>query len=110
MKTKPEIIRQLNDEIRTGQSINGHTIITSGIQALKEEAVAGIRAAVAQFDTFTEDNDPYGEHDFGSFEFEGQRIFWKIDYYDKDLSCGSPDASNPDCTSRVLTIMLAEEY
>ena len=55
-------------------------------------------------------NDPHQEHDFGSFEAEGHTIFFKIDYYDKQLQMHSPDPSNPAVTQRVITIMLAEEY
>jgi hypothetical protein len=62
------------------------------------------------FDSFTPDNDPYGEHDFGAFEHEGQRIFWKIDYYAPDMEHGSEDPADPKQTVRVLTIMLASEY
>jgi len=35
---------------------------------------------------------------------------FKIDYYDRSLHAHSPDASDADVTSRVLTIMLASEY
>ena len=62
------------------------------------------------FDDFSEDNDPWGEHDFGSFEHNGRTINWKIDYYDLALRFHSPDAADPAVTRRVLTIMLAEEY
>ena len=62
------------------------------------------------FDSFTEDNDPHGERDFGAFEHEGQRIFWKIDYYDRALTYGSENPADPQQTVRVLTIMLASEY
>ena len=62
------------------------------------------------FNTSTEDNDPHGEHDFGAFEHNSERIFWKIDYYDRTLSRGSDDPSDPVHTVRVLTIMLASEY
>ena len=50
------------------------------------------------------------EHDFGSFEADGQLIFFKIDYFDKALTAHSPDPSDPSVTERVITIMLAEEY
>ena len=53
---------------------------------------------------------PYGEHDFGSFKLVGRTFFWKIDYYDKRCKFGSEDQSDPEKTTRVLTIMLAEEY
>ena len=58
-------------------------------------------------DAFTPDNDPYGEHNFGSFEHNGIRVFWKIDYYDRNVEYGSEDPSDPAQTTRVLTIMLA---
>jgi len=66
--------------------------------------------AVAKFNPFDGNNDPYGEHDFGALEVEGERLFWKIDYYDRNLSAHSPDPADPSVTTRVLTIMLAQEY
>ena len=110
MKTKTETIRQLNDALRTDQSTDGQIVITIGIQALGSDAVARLRSAIVQFNLFNEENDPHGEHDFGALDFEDNRIFWKIDYYNKPMDDGSQDASNPDCTNRVLTIMLAVEY
>ncbi len=62
------------------------------------------------FEDFTADNDPYGEHDFGAFQLGGEKLFWKIDYYDLALEMGSPDPADPAVTRRILTIMLAEEY
>jgi hypothetical protein len=59
---------------------------------------------------FSDDNDPHGEHDFGSFELCSRTFFWKIDYYDSDLQHGSEDPTDPNKTTRVLTLMLAEDY
>jgi len=39
-----------------------------------------------------------------------QRIWFKIDLYDKDLQYGSPDPADPDVTTRVMTILLPSEY
>jgi len=83
-------------------------IITEGVQAL--DNVDTVLRQVQLFDAFTPDNDPYGEHDFGAIRYQGQTIFWKIDYYDLDLQMHSPDPSDETVTARVLTIMLAEEY
>lgn len=71
---------------------------------------AAIREKVETFNDFGPDNNPHGERDFGAFEHKGQRIFWKIDYYDRTLTQGSEDPADPSQTVRVLTIMLASEY
>lgn len=106
-------IASLNDALRKSpfdRSL-GKTYMTSGVSALGPLFVARAISAVAAFNKFTADNDPYGEHDFGSFEIEGEKLFWKIDYYSKsDPDCGSEDPSDLQKTTRVLTIMLAEEY
>ena len=102
-------ISVLNDQLRKTFH-GGRVLMTQGIQALGEEAVAAILRKVQQFNAFTKDNDPYGEHDFGSFEHAGQKVFFKIDYYDKKMEFGSPDPANPAVTTRVLTVMLAMEY
>jgi hypothetical protein len=85
-------------------------IQTSGISALAPEDQSKIREEVEKFNKFTPDNDPYGEHDFGSFFHKSHKIFWKIDYYDKNYQHGSEHPEDPSVTRRVLTIMLAEEY
>jgi hypothetical protein len=109
MNSTTERIRVLNDELRRNLP-NGHAVMTAGVAALGPEAVARIVKTIAVYDDFCHANDPYGEHDYGSFEADGQLIFFKIDYYDKALACHSPDPSDPSVTERVITIMLAEEY
>ena len=104
-----ERIRQLNDEFRRyGQ--DERISVTRGIADLGTPFVMRVLVAVSGFDDFTNDNDPYGGHDFGALELDGRRIFWKIDYYRLDRLAGSPDSTDPAVTARVLTIMLAEEY
>ena len=83
-------------------------IITEGVQALED--VDTVLRQVQVFEAFTPDNNPYGEHDFGAIRYQGQTIFWKIDYYALDLHMHSPDPSGETITARVLTIMLEEEY
>jgi hypothetical protein len=102
-------VRELNDQLRR-KTIGGRIVITRGIEALGSDGVRNVLTAVATFDDFTEDNDPWGEHDGAVLTVEGRRIIFKIDYYDRDLRWHSPDASHPAVTERVLTIMLTEEY
>ena len=103
-------ISELNDLLRN-TFIGGKVLTTTGIQELPAEVREDILTKVRTFDDFSEDNDPYNEHDFGAFTQSGAgKIFWKIDYYAPDMMHGSEDPANPKQTSRVLTIMLAEEY
>jgi hypothetical protein len=103
-------IRDLNDTFRRSLSGGGKRLMTAGIAALPFAEQALITATVMSFDTFTEDNDPHGEHDFGAFEHSGKKLFWKIDYYAPDMLHGSEDPADPSKTTRVLTVMLAGEY
>jgi hypothetical protein len=109
MDPKTARIRALNDELRHNLSL-GHAVMTTGVAALGPEAVARIVTTIEVYDNFCHANDPYEEHDFGSFEADGYTIFFKIDYYDSALTLHSPDPSDPAVTKRVITIMLAEEY
>ncbi|MGO9686530.1 MAG: DUF3768 domain-containing protein [Steroidobacteraceae bacterium] len=110
-KHKRDRIRELNDALRTSfdQKL-GQIVMTSGVDALASDVKAMAIRKVATFSDFTEDNDPHNVHDFGNFEVDGQSLFWKIDYYDSTLAFGSDDPSDPQQTTRVLTLMLAEEY
>lgn len=110
MSERSRKIAELNDAFRT-TFVGGRVMMTRGIQHLPEAVRGQIMRQVTTFNAFTEDNDPYGEHDFGSVEVDGAgKIFWKIDYYDLNLEFGSEDPSDPSVTTRVLTIMLANEY
>ena len=109
MEDRTERIRALNDAFRASFE-GGRVLLTSGVEALPSDVRAMAIRTVATFSDFNPDNDPHGEHDFGSFEIAGRKFFWKIDYYDCSLKYGSEDPSDPDRTTRVLTIMLAEEY
>ena len=105
-----QTIRQLNDALRTGQSQDGMIVITAGIRAQGNDFVSAVTSAVATFSDFTPDNDPHQEHDFGALEVAGERVFFKIDYFDLAMIGHSPDPADPAVTKRVLTIMLSHEY
>ncbi len=101
--TEATRIAKLNDTFRkSGQGVT----ITRGVQALED--LIGLIDEIRRFNTFTEDNDPYGEHDFGVVYWNGEKVFWKVDYYDQNLTCGE-DPLSSKCR-RVMTVMLASEY
>jgi hypothetical protein len=110
MSSRTPRIARLNDLLRTA-FLGGKVVITQGIAALDDAVREDILLRVRQFEGFTPDNDPYGEHDFGAFVHPvAGKVFWKIDCYDRQLLYGSPDPADPKVTCRVLTIMRAEEY
>jgi len=65
---------------------------------------------VKTFADFNDDDNPYGERDYGYIDVYGDKVYWKIDYYDENYEYGSENPADPACTRRVLIIMLASEY
>jgi Protein of unknown function (DUF3768) len=109
MDAKTARIRALNDQLRKNLS-GGIAVITPGVAALGPDAVERIVRTITVYDDFCHANDPHEEHDFGAFDAEGQRVLFKIDYFDTTITVHSPDPADPAVTERVITIMLAEEY
>ena len=119
-------IARLNDLARQAMGVACTAVATVGFRSLPDADQSCVRELIETYDAFTDDNDPYGERDFGTIyqlgdgqwtterprlrEDERERVFWKIDYYDRGLRFGSEDAANPAVTRRVLTIMLSDEY
>ena len=119
-------IARLNDMARQAMGVACTAVATVGFRSLPDADQSQVRELIETFDAFDEDNDPHGERDFGTiyqlgdgrwtterpriWEEERERVFWKFDYYDRDLRFGSEDAANPAITRRVLTIMLSDEY
>ncbi len=106
-------VQRANDSFRRGDpSIPGQWVITQGLSAMLKETgrvPLEVIETVRAFEKFTEDNDPYKTHEFGSFEFQGETCFWKIDLYDNDLRYGSPEPTDLSVTTRVMTVFLASE-
>ena len=109
VEVRRALVRRLNDRLRRQQR-GGRIFITAGVHALGAEFLEAALAAVAEFERFDAENDPYNEHDAAALTVAGQRVLFKIDYHDRTLSAASPDPSDPKRTIRVLTIMLAHEY
>ena len=119
-------IARLNDLARRAMGVACTVVATVGFRPLPESDQSCVRELIETYDAFDDGNDPHGEHDFGTIyqlsdgvwttersrlcDDERERVFWKFDYYDRNLQFGSEDAANPAVTRRVLTIMLAEEY
>ena len=106
---KSDRIRVLNDNFRS-TFVGGQVVVTQGVDALPLDTRARVVLAVQSFSEFTKENDPHSEHDFGTFDIEGDTYFFKIDYYALDMDGGSEDPADPEKTTRVLTIMRADEY
>lgn len=93
----------LNDKFRnSGLGV----VLTGGVQSVRD--LNGLIQAIRKYDNFTPDNDPYLEHDFGSLNWYGDKVFWKIDYYNAEMNEWE-DPTSPDC-NRIMTVMLANEY
>ena len=112
-------IARLNDWLRAHLTRPGHNrvVMTIGIAALIGDTSlfrgfrkrAELLRAVRDYDGFDEAIDPHGERDMGRFEFEGTACYFKIDYYNLDLSAGSQNPADLFATTRVLTIMRVDE-
>lgn len=109
-----ETIADQNDQFRQGDpTIPGTIVVTRDLQnVLDEAAIAGgeLVTAVRAQTSFSEENDPYGEHDFGSFTIAETACFWKIDLYNNTLDGGAEAPADLTQTHRVLTIMRAADY
>lgn len=82
-----------------------HTLVlTQAVQALPSDQLDELFAKTRNFASFTEDNDPWEERDFGRVEIDGEGYFWKFDYYDESLQFFKENGV------RVLTLMHASEY
>lgn len=108
-KTDCVSIGDLNDVFRR-TFFGGRVVVTPGIRELPESDRIKLLEAVQGYDGFDDGNDPFREHDFGAIDLGEQRYLWKIDAYDRRLKFASPDPGDPRVTTRVLTIMCADEY
>ena len=113
-----EAIAGQNDRFRvslgTDADIPGRIVMTQGVNALMSDHGPEILSKLISFADFSDDNDPYGNRDFGVLTIgsseDRQRLFWKIDLYDVDYLYGSESPCDPAQTRRVLTLLLPSEY
>ena len=119
-------IARLNDLARSAMGVACTAVATIGFRSLSASDQSSVRELIETYDAFDKDNDPHGERDFGCVyqlgdgrwtterprmrDDERERVFWKLDYYDRAMRFASDDAADPAITRRVLTIMLSDEY
>lgn len=107
---RTEVIRRLNDLLRV-HHYGGRVMMTQGVASLNPLDQIDVLDSLAEFNNFTEDNDPYKEHDYATFDVEhGGTYQFKIDYYDNDIKYHSPDNADPSVTTRIMIITTPSEY
>ena len=112
------IIAQQNDAFRRSITASvkaanvppGKMVMTAGIAAEGDEFRAKMFSALVAFDDFNEDADPYGLHEMGVLEIEGQKVWFKFDLYDENYEYGAETPTDPKRTRRVLTLLFPSEY
>lgn len=106
---RTERIRTQNDVFRaTGNG--GRIAFTGALSQEPEEYRNQVYERVRLYRDWPETKDPYGEHDFGRLMVGKRAIIWKIDYFDLDMNHGSEDPADPAQTTRLLSILFAEDY
>ncbi len=93
--------------VLAGRAVTTHALALEGDDFIKECV-----RETGNFDTFAPDNDPNGYHDFGAFDVEGKRVFFKIDMFERGshMRWGAENPDDPAQTERLLTIMLASDW
>jgi hypothetical protein len=113
-----KIVADQNDRFRktvtgtaSGPNIpQGRVVMTRGVSERGEAFCASLIVAVGTYEDFNADCDPYGWHEMGVIEIEGEKLWFKIDLYDENYEYGSSDPTNPRFTRRVLTLLFPSEY
>ena len=109
-------ISRLNDLFRASivkpnsEQKLGQVFCTANIMSLPKEEVNTIVERVSTYSDFDESNDPYGEHDFGSFSFRSDKVYWKIDYKNPNLEYQPEYTPDPKDPNRILTILFSYEW
>jgi hypothetical protein len=104
-------IRALNDLFRTGERLDLGTVVANGDLAQADPDIQqAALTAVREFTAWTDGDDPYLEHDFGTFSLGAMTFIFKIDYYDPKMEFGARDPADPATCRRLLTIMFAHDY
>ena len=82
--------------------LGGRVVLTPGVSEAEDREK--ILTAVREFNSFSPDNDPHLEHDFGKITVNDEDYFFKIDYFNDNYEYFREDGK------RVMTIMRSDEY
>jgi len=110
-----ETIALLNDRARQGLDPTARVVTTRTCLAAfcdldNFPAMMLTQAALMRAMRHCSFTDESPERDFAVMTFRDRKVWLKIDYYDATMTYGSDDPSDASETTRVLTIMLPEDY
>lgn len=114
-KSRTERIAQLNDRCRQGLDRTAQIVVTRNCLARLAPSGDKVDEIVAQAEIMQAVRqaifDPHSpERDIAAVTVRETKLFFKIDYYDSNVEYGSEDPADAAMTTRVLTIMLPEDY
>jgi Protein of unknown function (DUF3768) len=105
---KLERICELDDNLRKSFS-GGEVVLTASVAALPNMVKAAVLDQVALFEVFNEENDPYGMHDYGSFDYRSREFFFKIEFFTLEPSDVPLDLTDPKKALRIMTVGLVQD-
>lgn len=116
----PVLVAAQNDAFRKGACglgprparDAGIVVCTHALSARDPAFLAKARRAIGEIDTFDPENDPDGFHDFGAVCVDGQKVWFKLDLYERgsEFRFGAETPDDPARTVRVMTLMLPSDW
>jgi hypothetical protein len=103
---------RLRHRVLLGRPGQHRILTTQGIQELGPSAVQEVLHQILAFrdEDFRVRFEPYGDRDFIVIQFQGKKIWAKIDHYDLTMKGLSPDPTDDAVTVRAMTLMRPDEY
>lgn len=123
-ESERRMIAALNDAARAAIDTTSCVVMSNGFMTLGDADKVAVRLAVSHYDVWTVANAFDTDRDFGILfklvngawtqatpdsEEIAQIIVWTIDYLDHSLKRMSPRPWDPSATTRVISLMLANE-
>jgi hypothetical protein len=83
---------------------------SDAVKYLKIDQIKELLGVIIKYNDFNEGDDSYNEHDFAKVIYDSESFYWKIDYYDQQLTYHSENPADENKTIRVITIAYLHEY